>query len=101
MKKNLLQFLLLFSLFFNIAHAGIIAENDSCAHETAHEYAMEQSQPSDCGDLCDLHHLFHFTAIIETPLFVFSPLKAVDTFTQKATLYTSTFPKTNIKPPIA
>ena len=97
----MIQSLLLFSLFFNIAHASIIAEEDNCAHETAYEYVMEQSQPSDCGDLCNLHHLFHFTAIIVSPMFTFTPLEVLDTFRQKTTYYTPPFPQTSVKPPIA
>jgi len=101
LKKYMIQSLLLFSLFFNIAHASIIAEEDNCAHETAYEYVMEQSQPSDCGDLCNLHHLFHFTAIVDRPMFTFAPLKVSDKFTQKTTLYTPPFQQTSVKPPIA
>ncbi|HIQ46118.1 MAG TPA: hypothetical protein EYH57_00705 [Sulfurovum sp.] len=101
MKKNFIQFLLLFSLFFNISHASMIAIEDNCHHETTHEYVTEQSQSSDCGDLCDIHHLFHFTAILDTPLFNFAPLKVQTHFMQKTTRYTPPFQETSIRPPIA
>jgi len=101
LKKNFIQLLLLFSLFFNISHASMIAAEDNCQHETTHEYVTEQSQSSDCGDLCDIHHLFHFTAILHTPLFNFTPLKLQTNFMQKTTFYSPPFQKTSIRPPIA
>jgi len=100
-KKHVTQFLLLFSLFFNIAHASIIATEDSCEHETAHEYVLEQTQASDCGDLCELHHLFHFMAII-LPVEIHFDVKHDKTLlTEKPTPYTPPFQETSIKPPIA
>ncbi|RLA57466.1 MAG: hypothetical protein DRQ78_13480 [Epsilonproteobacteria bacterium] len=101
MKKNFIQFLLFFSLFFNITHASIIAIEDNCHHETTHEYVAEQSQSTECGDLCDIHHLFHFTAILDDTLFTFEPLNVQTSFIQKSILYAPPFSETNIKPPIA
>ncbi len=101
MKKTLLHFLLLFSLFFNIAHATVIAIEDDCHHESAHEYVTEQSASTECGDLCDMHHLFHFMAIVDTnaPL----PLHVAigEKHTQTAVCYTPPYKQTTIKPPIA
>lgn len=101
MKNNFIQVLLLCALFFNITHASLIAVEDECHHESVHEYLLEQSDTVNCGDLCDMHHLFHFMAIIDTPMLAiennFNPLK----LTHKTTRYTSPFKKTNIKPPIA
>ena len=91
----------MFTLFFNIAHATIIAVEDNCHHETTHEYVAEKTQSNDCGDLCDIHHLFHFTAILDDALFSFEPLKAKTFFRQKITFYTPPLQQTSIKPPIA
>ena len=69
MKRRLVQFLLLLSLFFNVAHASIIAVEDKahgCHHQSASAYLAEQSHSDACGDLCDLHPLFHFVAIVIT-----------------------------------
>jgi len=101
MKKYFIQFLLLFSLFFNIAHATLISSEDECHHETAHEYVLEQTQSADCGDICDIHHLFHFMAIIDAPIVAIESIFTRATLTHKATLYTPPFQQTNIKPPIA
>lgn len=101
MKKTLLHFLLLFSLFFNIAHATVIAMEDECHHESVHEYIDEQAQSSDCGDLCELHHLFHFMAILDTTLIDFDGVEITTAFTQKSISYTPPFKETSIKPPIA
>jgi len=101
MKKNFVHFLLLFSFFFNIAHASIIATEDTCQHETAHEYISEQAHATDCGDLCELHYLFHFMAIISTITIHFDVKHDKTLLAEKPTLYTPPFKKTSIKPPIA
>ncbi len=101
LKKHVIHFLLLFSLFFNIAHASIIATEDSCQHESAHEYVAEQVHATDCGDLCELHHLFHFMAIISTVDIHFDAKNTKTLLTEKPTCYTPPFPETSIKPPIA
>ncbi|HFD13710.1 MAG TPA: hypothetical protein ENJ34_00240 [Epsilonproteobacteria bacterium] len=101
MKKQMIHFLLLFSLFFNIAHASIIATEDSCQHESAHEYITEQAHATDCGDLCDIHHLFHFMAIIIDTDIHFTIPPTRENVKIKLTLYTPPFQETSIKPPIA
>ncbi len=101
MKKIFIQFLLLFSLCFNIAHASIIAIEDDCHHESAHEYVAEQSHDTECGDLCDMHHLFHFIAILDTSIFSLHTIHAQETLAHQNTYYISPFPETSIKPPIA
>ena len=101
MKKNFIHLLLLCALFFNIAHASIIASEDECHHESIHEYVLEQSDTAECGDLCDMHHLFHFMAIIDTPTIAIETVFTRVALTHKTTLYTSASQKTNIKPPIA
>jgi len=101
MNKYFIQFLLLLSLFFNIAHASIIAMEDECHHESVHEYVLEQSETAECGDLCDMHHLFHFMAIIDAPVLALETPFSQTTLTHKTTRYTPPFKQTNIKPPIA
>jgi len=100
LKKNLIQFLLLFSLFFNIAHATVIALEDECHHESAHEYVAEQSNSTECGDLCDVHHLFHFIAILDNHLLNEDNISRQEAFIQKVTFYVPPSPQRNIRPPI-
>lgn len=101
MKSRILKFLLLLSLAFNILHASVIALEDKCAHETATEYVLEQNQGTNCGDLCDMHHLFHFMAIIANTEIIFDIVPTRKFVKEKLTLYTPPFKKTSIKPPIA
>jgi len=101
LKKKFVHFLLLFLLFFNISHASIIAIEDDCHHENAHEYISEQTHTTDCGDLCELHHLFHFMAIISDVEICLDAKPYKTLLTEKPTLYTPPFQKTSIKPPIA
>jgi len=100
LKKNLIQFLLLFSLFFNIAHATVIALEDECHHESAHEYVAEQSSSTECGDLCDMHHLFHFMAILDNYSLNDDSVSRQEDFIQKVTFYSPPFPQRDIRPPI-
>lgn len=101
LNKKLVQLLLLLSFFFSITHASLIAIEDDCHHETAQEYVMEQTQASDCGDLCEIHHLFHFMAILDKSHIDFDAthdkLKLVHTLTY----YTPPFQEKSIRPPIA
>lgn len=101
MNKKLVQLLLLLSLTFNIAHASVKAMEDDCHHETAHECVMEQTQVSECADLCDIHCLFHFIAILDTPhvdsdasYYKLKPAYSL-------TFYTPPFKEISIRPPIA
>jgi len=101
LKKKLLHFLLLFSLFFNIAHATVIAIEEDCHHDSISEYILDTHVDDDCGDLCDMHHLFHFMAILDTSLIGFDNLVITTKFMQKSLQYTPPFKETSIKPPIA
>jgi len=101
LKKGLIYFILLCALFFNIAHASIIAVGDECHHESVHEYVLEQSNTAECGDLCDIHHFFHFMAILDTPLLSADRLMSKTKLIHKVVCYTPPFQETNIKPPIA
>ena len=101
MKKKLIHLLLLCSLFFNIAHAAVIVLEEDCHHETAYEYVLEQTKSSDCGDICDMHHLFHFMAIVATPQLLCTAPKHTVKLTHKNRLYSPAFKQSTIKPPIA
>ena len=101
MKKKLIQLLLLCSLFFNIAHATVIALEEDCHHDSVSEYVLDTHVDDECGDLCELHHLFHFMAIIVTPYTGMESLKHSEKLTLKSTRYTPPFKQTTIKPPIA
>ncbi|KYJ86523.1 hypothetical protein [Sulfurovum riftiae] len=101
MKSGLIKLLLLLALAFNITHASIIATEDHCAHEDVTEYVMEQSHSTDCGDLCDLHHLFHLTAIITPALDFFGTALHTEQPTAEQFNYHPPFQTTENKPPIA
>lgn len=79
----------------------MITIEDECHQESIHEYVLEQSEPTQCGDLCDLHHLFHFMAIIDTPIVAIETNFSPTILTHKTTRYTPPFQETSIKPPIA
>ncbi len=101
MKARLIRIVLLLAMIFNITHASIIATEDHCEHESINEYISEQFASQDCDDLCDIHHLFHLTAIITTP--IFTPLSPKYTEQPNSDLltYHPPFKRTEQKPPIA
>jgi hypothetical protein len=101
LKKKLIQFLLLFSLFFNIAHATIIALEDDCHHVYTHDYIEEQKTSTECGDLCDMHHLFHFMAVINTQSLDFNHDIYMTKEIHQTSLYSQETYTKDIKPPIA
>lgn len=100
MKNKYIQLCLLFSLFFNIAHASIIALEDKCQHETAYEYVLEQSPLSKCTDLCNIHYLFHFIAILETQNISGYINDTKENIIYKSNSFFPLFFETVIKPPI-
>lgn len=62
-KHNFWTILLLISFSFSIAHAFVIESNE-VSHCTIQEYVQEFSQSNDCGDLCDIRHMFHISFIL-------------------------------------
>jgi len=60
--------LVLLSLFFNIAHAGILKLVDECDHSEIEVFVYQMDQETGCEDVCDIHHHFHFVATIEKGL---------------------------------
>ena len=101
MQRKLIHLLLLMALSFNIVHASIIASHDDCHHEIASEYVLEQSDNQNCHDLCDIHHLFHITAII-TPVTAFLNAGQVKEIpSAELVMYHPSFKETENKPPIA
>ena len=105
MKSLIVKLLLLLSLSFNISHAAFITAEDDhnqCHHDTVAAFVLEQFADADnCGDLCEIHHFFHFMAIIETPVVAFDTHIMTETPSVSKTLYDTSIPQTDIKPPIA
>ena len=101
MRSRLLPLLLLFAIVFNIAHASITSTEEHCMHEDIGEYILKQDQGIECGDLCDFHHLFHFTAIIMAPIELFgAPFYTAQSHAEELN-YSPPFQETANKPPIA
>lgn len=100
MKKYIIQYLLFFSLSFNIAHDTILSTKAEHSESVEH-YVLEQSSASHCEDVCDLHHCFHFMAILEeaSPSLLCPQNKS--NLQQHDTSPIPPFKQSNIKPPIA
>ncbi len=101
MKKQSIYFMLLFALLFNITHASIIAIEDDCHEQSSiHTYVLEQSQSVECGDLCDMYHLFHFIAIVEGLNSAKYSAFSAPKLSYQIAIYTPPFTKIFAKPPI-
>jgi len=74
---------------------------EDCHHDSVSEYIFDTHVDDECGDLCDMHHLFHFMAIVDTNAYLVTPSYAYLILSHKNRHYTSTFHERNIKPPIA
>jgi hypothetical protein len=101
MQSKLTYIVVLLALMFNIAHASLIAAEDHCVHKGISEYIGEMSQNQECDDLCDIHHLFHFSAIITSETIVFTTPKYTEQPDSELLSYHPPFSKTENKPPIA
>jgi len=100
-KNKVLKLFVLLAIFFNIAHATVIASEEHCAHESVHEYIQEIEQPTECDDLCHFHHLFHFSAIITPAIQCLPAAQYKEQPDTKLLAYHPPFGKTENKPPIA
>jgi len=100
MKLKFIQVLLLLAIAFNITHAAFIATEDHCSHENVLEYVGEMSQSQDCDDICDMHYLFHLTAIITPVIVVSISPKYTDHPDSELLTYHTSFKRAEQKPPI-
>jgi hypothetical protein len=99
-KHNFWTILLLISFSFSIAHAFVIESNE-VSHCTIQEYVQEFSQSNDCGDLCDIRHMFHISFILPDNSLIIqfdNPLIPYPYFHQD---YTGDFAFSSLRPPIA
>jgi hypothetical protein len=104
MKQTLVRLILLCSLAFNITHAAVIAMEDdhtACHHSKAVSFVVEQDNSDDCGDLCKLHHLFHFNAVVDNVQPAITLPAVQESPVADALRYTPPFKTTEHKPPIA
>ncbi len=100
MRSRFIQILLLLALTFNISHAAIIAADDHCDHESVSEYISEMTESQECDDLCDIHHLFHLTAIITSTLTFTDTSFHTEQPNTELLSYHPAFKISSIKPPI-
>lgn len=101
MKKNTFwTVLLLLSFSFSMVHAFVIEANE-VDHCTAQEYVQEFSQSNNCGDLCDLRHMFYqsFTIVNTTILFDYNDHSDTPVYIEKNYLFQLN--PLSFRPPIA
>lgn len=101
MKSKFTFIILLFSLLLNISHDILIANETTACECTSILQPIQESEKDDCCEgICELHEIFHFSAIlsiitIEFPHPPHTKLLFISS-TPPSTIYQTTF-----KPPIA
>ena len=101
MRAAVVKLILLLSFTVNIAHDSIIVTGDRQGGEPALVHMCEQTHQSDCSRACQLHHVFHFNAILSDSYLHFDmPVKS-ETFVYKNRISPQNLLKNLIKPPIA
>lgn len=98
-KNTFWTVLLLISFGFSIVNAFVIEahEVDQC---TVQEYVQEFSQSNNCGDLCDLRHMFYQSFIITHNVIVVDYDIQVDTPTHIEKNYHFSLNPLSFRPPI-
>jgi hypothetical protein len=99
-KRNFWTILLLLSFSFSIVNAFVIESNEK-GHCSIQQYVQEFSQPTHCGDSCDIRYMFHIsfilpaqTQLVECESHTFAPI-------YNSEYYISHNPPSNFRPPIA
>jgi hypothetical protein len=100
-KSKFIFIIVLFSLFLNISHDLLIADEIECECTSSLIHDIQKDKVECCEGLCDFHEVFHFSAILSTFLDV-SELAFLD---KKLYFLSSIFPtsidKNTFKPPRA
>ena len=79
----------------------MIVSEEHCVHKGVSEYVLEMEQSMECGDMCDFHHLFHFSAIITPAVqYIVTEKHAVQPDIELLEYHPS-YKQTETKPPIA
>ena len=68
MKSKLVFFVLIFSLFLNISHDLLIANETTCECSSILVKADMGKSNDCCHGVCELHEIFHFSGILASPL---------------------------------
>ncbi|NEW60594.1 hypothetical protein GSY74_04795 [Sulfurovum sp. bin170] len=101
MKSKFIFIIVLLSLFLNISHDILIANETTGCECTSILQSIQETDKNDCcNGVCELHEIFHFSAILSVIDIEFpNPIPAKLFFissTPPTTIYQTTF-----KPPIA
>ena len=99
MKSKFIFIMVLFSLFLNISHDLLMADEVNCECTSSLIHDIQKDDVDCCKGLCDFHEIFHFSAIL-TNFLDANELKIVN----KKLHFISVFPPTSIyqstfKPP--
>lgn len=99
-KRNFWTILLLLSFSFSIVNDFVI-ENNEKDHCSIQQYVQEFSQPTHCGDLCDIRYMFHISFILpaQTQLVTFESHTFAPIYNSE--YYISHNPPSTFRPPIA
>ena len=101
MKSKFIFIILLCSLFLNISHDIVIAQDTAACHATSSiQETININDTECCNMLSELHEIFHFLGILA----IFSNMDVFEFSSVKLLFITNIFPssiqQTTFKPPI-
>jgi hypothetical protein len=103
MKSKFIFIILLFSLFLNIVHDLVIANQASSCYASSVEFTLsvdDNHHNASCQEIAELHEKFHFSAILQVNnVAFFKPIQRTLLF--RDVLPPSSIDQTTLKPPIA
>ncbi len=99
--RSKIIFLLLIVLSFSIMHDTAINMLESDDKVTIAHYANPDTNPQECGDIHEMHSLFHFVGLMTPYKSTFLYFQKERTLSHNLLQYTPPHKETSYKPPIA
>ena len=98
--RRLVARLLLLALFFNTAHAFFVDHRHDGAPETVQTFVAEMEHGGECGDVCDAHHMFHFSAVPAAAVVTVALCGRIAPETRTPDFFALFHPEPTYRPPI-
>jgi len=94
-------FVVLFMLTFTIMHDSVISLMQKSDHSSVSHYVSTDVASQECGDIHEVHSMFHFVGLIMPYKSTFVQLQKEKTLSHYLLQYTLPHKETSYKPPIA
>jgi len=99
--KSKVIFVVLFMLTFTVIHDSVINIIETNDHTSISYYVSTDASSQECGDIHEVHSMFHFVGLIMPNKSTFVKLQKEKTLSHYLLQYTLPHKETSYKPPIA